>query len=58
MKKNKCDECGTELEKTFVLTEFSIPFVCWVCPKSECYQLYKKMFENKYQHKKGQTFVS
>ena len=50
LKKNKCDECGTELEKTFVLTQFNIPFVCWVCPKSECFQLYKKEFERKYLH--------
>jgi len=51
MKKNVCDECGTELEKTFVLTEFKIPFVVWVCPKSECYQLYQKEFNKKYLHK-------
>lgn len=50
MAKNKCDECGTELEKTFVLTAFDVPFVCWACPKSECYQLYKQMFERKYLH--------
>ena len=48
MKKNKCDECGAELEKTFVLTQFKIPIVCWVCPRSECYQLYDKMFKKKY----------
>ena len=52
---NKCDECGAELEKTFVLTAFDIPFVCWVCPKSECFQLYKKSFENKYLHKEKQN---
>ena len=55
MKRNKniCDECGTKLEKTFVMTEFRIPFVCWVCPKSECFQLYEKEFKNKYQCEKN-----
>ena len=48
MRKNKCDECGTELEKTFVFTKYNIPFVVWVCPKSECYQLYRKQFEKEY----------
>lgn len=45
---NKCDECGTILEKTFVFTEFNIPLAVWVCPKSECYQLYLKEFNKKY----------
>ena len=46
--RNKCDECKTELVKTYVFTEFKIPFVCWVCPKSECFQLYEKEFMKKY----------
>lgn len=48
---NKCDECSTELEKDFIMTEFNLPVAAWVCPKSEIYQLYKKEFKNKY-HKK------
>ena len=48
---NRCDECGTKLEKTFVLSNLDIPFVCWVCPKSEMFKLYEKEFMKKY-HKK------
>ena len=51
--RNICDECKSELEKTYVMTEFDIPFVCWVCPKSECYRLYRKYFKKKYQRKEA-----
>ena len=46
--KNKCDECGEELEKRFIMSEFNLPITVWVCPKSEIYKLYKKEFEKKY----------
>jgi len=46
--KNVCDECGSILEKNFILTTFDVPVVGWACPKSECYQTYKREFEKKY----------
>lgn len=46
--KNKCDECGSILEKTFIMTAFGFPITCWVCPKSEMYQAYKSDYEGKY----------
>lgn len=47
-KGNKCDECKTKLEKTFIMTKYNLPLVAWVCPKSEIYQLYQKEFTKEY----------
>ena len=41
VKGNKCDECGTELENTYLITISGLPVFAWVCPKSEIYQAYK-----------------
>jgi hypothetical protein len=46
--KNKCNECGTVLVKTYILTQFNIPFICWVCPKSEMFKEYERLFKSKY----------
>ena len=48
VKGNKCDECGTELEKTFIISKDNLPIFVWVCPKSEIYQCYKEDFEKRY----------
>ena len=45
---NKCDECGTKLEKTYIMSKFDLPISCWVCPKGEIYQAYKSDFEKRY----------
>jgi len=52
--KNKCDECGGDLEKTFINSDEGLPVVCWVCPKSEIYQAYREWFEKRWHtaHKK------
>jgi len=47
-KQNICDECGEKLVKTYVITAFNVPFVCWVCPKSEMFKEYERLFKNKY----------
>lgn len=44
---NKCDECGTELEKTHLITISGLPVFAWVCPKSEIYQAYKLDIEKR-----------
>lgn len=50
-KKNICDECGFELEKTYIISEFGLPLTVWVCPQSEIYNAYESEFMKKY-HKK------
>ena len=53
VKGNKCDECGIELEKTFIISESGLPIFVWVCPKSEVYQCYKEDFEKRHnRHRK------
>lgn len=47
VKGNKCDECGTELEKTHLITISGLPVFAWVCPKSEIYQAYKLDLEKR-----------
>ncbi len=47
VKGNKCDECGTELEKTHLITISGLPVFSWVCPKSEIYQAYKLDIEKR-----------
>lgn len=54
IKGNKCDECGTKLEKTFIISKHDLPIFVWVCPKSEIYQCYKDDFKKRYnKHKNG-----
>ncbi len=53
VKGNKCDECGTLLEKTYIISKHDFPIFVWVCPKSEIYQCYKEDFEKRYnKHRK------
>ncbi len=47
VKGNKCDECNTKLEKTFIISKYNLPIFVWVCPKSEIYQAYKDDFEKR-----------